>query len=100
MRLWILSLIASITCMVAPGYAENPFSDEIWEVLNYRRKLDRGDWLPYFCPEHTSLFAEECAVWNQFLHKSTGLSYDEYSNCVKRELESMFKAIDKKERFP
>jgi hypothetical protein len=45
MRLWILSLIASITCMVAPGYAENPFSDEIWEVLNYRRKLDLGDWL-------------------------------------------------------
>ncbi len=56
--------------------------------------------IQYFCPEHTSLFAEECAVWNQFLHKSTGLSYDEYSNCVKRELESTFKTIDKKESFP
>ena len=232
MRLWIFYLITFINCMVAPGYAENSFPDEICEVLNYRSKLDRGDWLPvkmtfpehyvvlpadrnkeigldpgffcgerstikdlwqqyekdpkanlkpisgffyvswswdiaqkdsktfsisdqeirsmlekqgatsvnicnlywndfpvksveaelshshafiawiglntggeaikiqYFCPEHTSLFAEECAVWNQFLHKSTGLSYDEYSNCVKRELESMFKAIDKKERFP
>ncbi len=28
MRLWILSLIASITCIVVPGYAKNPFSDE------------------------------------------------------------------------
>ena len=47
MRLWILSLIACITCVVAPGYAENVFSDEIWDVLNYRRRIDRGDWLPF-----------------------------------------------------
>lgn len=47
MRILILSLIACITCVAAPGYTENLFSDEIWDVLNYRRRLDRGDWLPF-----------------------------------------------------
>src|SRR5258708_8534525 len=54
MRLWILSLIAYSTCAVVPGYAENGFPEEVWNALNYRKKIDRGDWLPFKMafPEH------------------------------------------------
>lgn len=40
----------------------------------------------YLCPKTTSTFVEESAVWNHFLHKSTGLPREEYFNRVMSEI--------------
>lgn len=226
MKLWILLSYACMALLVAPGYTESIYSDEVWDALNYRRKLDRGDWLPfkmaipehyvvlpatrdkdigldpgffcgerstikdlwqqlekepaaelhpnsacfyvtwswevaqrgpdsfsvsdqelrsalekkgassiqicnlrwneypvksieiefpphthtftawiglntggeairvqYSCPENSSLFDEECAIWNHFLHKSTGLSREEYFNRVMSEIKPLGKEL-------
>src|SRR5262245_58695388 len=43
----VLLLIVCMTFAMASAYAESIYSDEVWDVLNYRRMLDRGDWLPF-----------------------------------------------------
>lgn len=47
MKFWIFSFIACLTLVIKQGYSENPPSNEIWDTLNYRKKLDSGSWLPF-----------------------------------------------------
>jgi hypothetical protein len=43
----ILSIAICMSLMASQAHGDNVYSDEIWDVLNFRKKIERGDWLPF-----------------------------------------------------